>query len=569
MMRRFVLTVGLVAGGVGLGAFGIDGCVATTCVDTQTCSPPDGSTTEGGQEGGDAADGSAPDSDAIAADADGDVGEASPSDASDAADAFDGSDGFTCDPTAEPMNEPCVLANAYGVFVAPPPLGSANGDGTMQMPYASIGVAIASVGARTRVYVCSGTYAESVSLTTATSIYGGLSCPLSGSDAGGGWAYSGMKPVVAPSVLGPALTVTSTSQLTIADIEFDALAADVTQAGSSSVAAMVSGATGLTLERVKLVALGGAPGSLGAAYTENWALPSLNLNGKAGVGAANGVYTPSSCVLPAVANSGSSGGAGGQAGATGGSPGQPGTATPPATAMGINDGDGGVGATTSMNCGIGDDGASGTGGAAGAAGAGGTLMATVGWAGSPGGAGGAGDPGQGGGGGGGKAALGGGGGGAGGCGGGAGGGGTAGGGSFALVVVNSAVSLVNCILAPGTGGQGGNGNAGESGEPGGTFGAAACPGGSGGQGGGGGGGGGGAGGPSVGVAWTGTGSTLVVDATPVQGSLPTLAGPSVYVAGTGGMGGGGGSGGAGATSNLMGATGNTGDAGTTGAVVKF
>jgi len=508
---------------------------------------------------------------------DGSVGsDSGPGDAGDgggldgSGDSADASDGFTCDPNGDPSTEPCVVSEAYGVFVAPTGT-DAPGNGTKGQPYQTIGYALSNLNGLGRVYICVATYAEAVTLsgTQVASLYSGFTCPTG--DAGGDWTYlAGTTATVAPGQLGPALTIAGTGHaVTIGDIEFDALAADVTQAGSSSVAAMVSGATGLTLERVKLVALGGAPGSLGAAYTENWALPSLNLNGKAGVGAANGVYTPSSCVLPAVANSGSSGGAGGQAGATGGSPGQPGTATPPATAMGINDGDGGVGATTSMNCGIGDDGASGTGGAAGAAGAGGTLMATVGWAGSPGGAGGAGDPGQGGGGGGGKAALGGGGGGAGGCGGGAGGGGTAGGGSFALVVVNSAVSLVNCILAPGTGGQGGAGNDGESGEPGGTFGAAVCNGGSGGQGGGGGGGGGGAGGPSVGLAWTGTGSTLVVDATPVQGSLPTLAGPSVYVAGTGGMGGGGGSGGAGATSNLMGATGNTGDAGTTGAVVKF
>ena len=88
------------------------------------------------------------------------------------------------------------------------------------------------------------TYAEAVTLSAAqaASLYGGLTCP---GDAGGGWTYAGvgMRAVVAPQSTGVALSITgTTAALTIEDVEFDALAANASQLGSSSIGR--SGATG-------------------------------------------------------------------------------------------------------------------------------------------------------------------------------------------------------------------------------------------------------------------------------------------------------------------------------------
>ncbi len=92
----------------------------------------------------------------------------------------------SCDPTKDPKDEPCVLDDAYGVFVA-----SAGGDAgagsvgersgraatePLTRPYATIGQALANLAGKSRVYVCNGVYGEQVSITTAVSVYGGLSC---------------------------------------------------------------------------------------------------------------------------------------------------------------------------------------------------------------------------------------------------------------------------------------------------------------------------------------------------------------------------------------------------------
>jgi hypothetical protein len=68
-----------------------------------------------------------------------------------------------CDPTKDPADEPCVLDNALGVFVASVAgmegdidageagAEPANGDGSMARPYATIAQALANLGGKTRV----------------------------------------------------------------------------------------------------------------------------------------------------------------------------------------------------------------------------------------------------------------------------------------------------------------------------------------------------------------------------------------------------------------------------------
>ncbi len=87
----------------------------------------------------------------------------------DAAAADVSAEGF-CDPTADPKDEPCVLDDAYGVFVAAPldggagpdggEAGTPSGDGTMSSPYPTIGQALANLGSKTRIYISTGSTAS-------------------------------------------------------------------------------------------------------------------------------------------------------------------------------------------------------------------------------------------------------------------------------------------------------------------------------------------------------------------------------------------------------------------------
>jgi len=115
------------------------GPLSDSCSELRTCAPTD------------ASDASAPE---IEATADGSTNAAI--------------DNFVCDPSKEPKDDPCVLDDAYGLFVAAsaradmeldagdggaPPSGA---DGSMSHPYATIGQALANLGNKTRIYVCNG-----------------------------------------------------------------------------------------------------------------------------------------------------------------------------------------------------------------------------------------------------------------------------------------------------------------------------------------------------------------------------------------------------------------------------
>ena len=95
-------------------------------------------------------------------------------------------DGSTCDGTGTPSEDPCVVDNAFGVFV------SANGQsgaaGTKDHPLALIADAVKmAVAANKRVYACIGTYDQQLILDASSdgvALYGGLDCT-------NGWAYVG------------------------------------------------------------------------------------------------------------------------------------------------------------------------------------------------------------------------------------------------------------------------------------------------------------------------------------------------------------------------------------------
>ena len=66
-----------------------------------------------------------------------------------------------------PHDDPCVIDDAYGVFVAPVANGGsdATGNGTRAAPYATLGKALAGLHGKSRVYVCDASYAERVVLS--------------------------------------------------------------------------------------------------------------------------------------------------------------------------------------------------------------------------------------------------------------------------------------------------------------------------------------------------------------------------------------------------------------------
>jgi len=506
------------------------------------------------------------------------------------------SDASSCDPTKDPKDEPCVLDDAYGVFVAPVNsdagpeslgIGVAGPDGTAERPYSSIGQALANMAGKSRVYVCNGVYAEQVSITAAVSLYGGLSCAAG--SASRVWSYAGQSAQVTAPPSAYALFVSvQQGSVTIEDMSFTA--PDATGPGTSSIAALVVSSS-VSLQRVALGAGNGANGPPGAngAQSPNYtgAAPTGGSQVSAGppgsgtINVTGGAGAINHCTLFGMSAGGDGGLGCGSDGGTSGL-GSPGTATPPApVTMAGRDGlprgailpDAGGAATLSDDPGA--DGVAGDGGVAAAAQDYGALSAG-GWAPKSGGPGRTGDPGQGGAGatdplngqcGTSSQSIGGGGGGAGGCGGAGGMGGGGGGGSIALASVASNVTLTACSLNTAAGGTGGAGGAGQNGQAGGqggdtNFPSAHAAGAFGGNGAGGSGGAGGTGGISVGVL--ASGSTIVMDDTTTQNTR--LGAPGA--GGAAGPGGGHGSAGA-LTTGVDGNSGAPGSAGTSVALLKL
>ncbi len=472
--------------------------------------------------------------------------------------------GGTCHADNGPPTDPCVVTEAFGVFVKPG-AGSASPTGTKAAPYGTIsaGITAAKTHSLGRVFVCAGTDTTAVTLdssSAALTVFGGFNCST--------WAYdtANQHTAVAPPS-GIALTMTGvTAKVTIDHVEFDAANASGTDAsgnGKSSIAAFASDSSNVTLSFVTLKAGNGVNGNGGGAAGQNYSGGNTAPGGQGpGVGDTGEISGPLNTCTDTTS---SKGGFGGQssASANGVGSGGSGTSTPLAVSStaGI-DGAGGAAGTTAINaCTGGHPGANGAAATAvGGATAWGTLT-TSGWTPASGANATSGSPGEGGGGGGGSTVppLSAGSGGAGGCGGAGGIAGSGGGSSFALLAFNSPITLSACTLSTENAGSGGGGSKGEDGQSGGAPGtsAGACGGGFGGNGGGGGGGGGGAAGLSLGVGYIGTSPSLDVATTFDNGG-------SVSGQSSGGDGGNGGS-------NALGpgAAGNAGGKGKAGLATKI
>jgi hypothetical protein len=452
----------------------------------------------------------------------GDVATDAPLDAS-AETSLDGSadaeaDTFTCDATLSPREAPCVINDAFAVFVAPPSsvdggMGGSDvgGNGSMALPFATIGKALANLGGKSRVLLCNAVYPEAVSIDVAhsASLYGGLSCAATAGAGGLVWRYEGGVAEVRPAAAAPAaLTISGApGPLAIEDMGFESPSTQVQDssgAGASSIAAWI-GSSVVSFSRVVLTADdagNGADGTMLVNYDPGAPTAPAPVNS---VDALSQACPPGTMSPPADST------AGGQ-GAIGGPMGLPGSAYPAPLATAPRDGLGGLGDQGDY-AEPGHDGADGFARNAGIRPSSlGTLSGTA-WSPTPGGDGAAGTPGQGGGGGGRILVPGsttiydfGGGGGTGGCGGGGGTGGKGGGASVALFSVSSTVMLTACQLVSNQAGKGGNGGLGAPGQAG-SLGRQVLYSGSGGMGGngaGGSGGAGGTGGVSAGIMYRGS-----------------------------------------------------------------
>lgn len=387
------------------------------------------------------------------------------------------------------------------------PTGSDANPGTIAAPMQTVSAAVAAAaGNGAAVYLAGGTYTQAqFTLVSGVSLYGGF-------DA----AFTNQDPAAHPTVLSGGSTALVAAP-GVSNVRVDGItvrSANATAAGSSSYAALLRGASGITFHGCTLEAGSGAPGSAGSAGT----------GGAPGDAGAPG--DPGNCPDVNAPGAGGSGGGGANAGGSGGGGGSLATlfiAENGQPGSGPSGGDGGLaGTVTSSN----HNAKPGTAGGAGVPGSDGAGAPSFGGlsdsgydpaAGTPGGS--DGTPGSGGGGGGGSSGVPNGG--AGNGGGGGGGGGTPGtggapgsgaGGSFAIVMVASSNIVVeSCTLRTAAGGAGGAGGTAGPGGAGGAGGAGAreCrstvgsggTGGGGGAGGRGGHGGGGGGGPTIGIAY--------------------------------------------------------------------
>jgi hypothetical protein len=106
-----------------------------------------------------------------------------------------------CDGTKDPKDDACGVTDSVGVFVSAA-TGGDDTDGTKAKPLRTIGKAMEKARAtgRRRIYVCEGTYVESLvldSMADGLRFYGGFTC--------GDFVWTGAKAKIAPASSGYAL----------------------------------------------------------------------------------------------------------------------------------------------------------------------------------------------------------------------------------------------------------------------------------------------------------------------------------------------------------------------------
>ncbi len=399
-----------------------------------------------------------------------------------------------CDTNADPKDAPACVVDGFGLFVDASN-GKDDAAGTKGAPLKTIGAALGRSGKDGRIYVCEGTYAEHVTVTSNVALIGGFSCS--------NWTYAGTKARILPADAGVALRLRDVGAALISDFMVEANSGSEALPSSVAVALIFSAATFL---RVDIVAGDGFAG-VSQQKAESGALasssPTANtLNGNDGGDGIGGPAQFCTCVGGGTSKGGAGGG--NTANGEGGEAVQ--TSPDPVTALGARGLAADCRGASSIAARRGSN-APHAPAALGASRLGSVVNGE--WTPGAGSSGKRGTPGQGGGGGGGSdgdgssGACG-------GCGGAGALGGGGGGGSIGILSEGSQARLVASTLVSGAGGTGGVGASGGDGGAGGTGGSggSGCTGGNGGRGGNGGAGGGGAGGISVGILFQGTAPTL-------------------------------------------------------------
>lgn len=170
-----------------------------------------------------------------------------------------------CDPNSQPADDPCVIHEDHGIFVAP--TGTDNATcGTEASPCATVQQGMVRAKAEgKRVYACGteGTYAESLSVNAALDgivVYGGFDC--------GDWSYdAAIKTHVMPSAPGVALAISGlTTGITFEQFSFESQ--DAADPGTSSIGVTVDSSTAVLFRRCEIASGLGAKGADGVPGTD-------------------------------------------------------------------------------------------------------------------------------------------------------------------------------------------------------------------------------------------------------------------------------------------------------------
>lgn len=211
------------------------------------------------------------------------------------------SPGKPAEPPAPPPKAD-EITEQYGIFVSKD--GVAEAAGTRQAPLASITEAIAKAkAAKKRVFVCEGTYEESLALENGVSIVAGLDCSVPTA-----WKLTDKHSSV-KSPTSPALKATGITTPTRVD-NLDIEAPDATEASGSSIGALVVDSNALTFSKSTIKAGVGMKGEDGVEaeqlYIQSDMLPGLAVSAQptgaiaghvGGLGAAATCYRPSGGVF--------------------------------------------------------------------------------------------------------------------------------------------------------------------------------------------------------------------------------------------------------------------------------
>lgn len=227
-----------------------DGASTPPATDT-----PDASTMDGGDVDTDAEAGSA-DAGVI-------LGHGDEGDAADDAETVVDAAPPPCLAASLPNANPCVVSEAYGVFVAAN--AAPGGDGTRGKPFTTLSAGITAAKASSkRVYACAGTYAEAIEIQNGVSMFGYFACVANA------WTVGTQRARV-QSLTSPAaraIGITTATRIEAIDVyapDFGVLAPDATQPAKSSIGLLTSNAAALTFAAATIHAGTAQAGGAGAA----------------------------------------------------------------------------------------------------------------------------------------------------------------------------------------------------------------------------------------------------------------------------------------------------------------